>query len=153
MGQLDVDENKKKRRIFARFFSANAVRTQGNTECVLGMKGNQLVTTLRQLKPGAMVNITDVSKCFTSDIIMEVVLGSSNTLDSSSPDFKPLFPVANAQVKFGLWFVQQFSFLVTIVRGLPDTILAFVSPRLLILAQEIEVRPAVSLFSKLQNCC
>ena len=84
-----------------------------------------------------MVNMTDISRCFTYDVLHESALGPSDLLSMASPDFKPSFVVANSKVSSGLWLVQQFSCLVALARWLPAFLL---SESLLVLKLEKKVR-------------
>lgn len=128
VGRLDISDSKRHRKIFAGFFSATAVRTHGNTDGILWTKANELATTIRQQCSGHqrqfIINMTNLSRCFTYDVLKEVALGRSNELITTSPEFKLPFAVANAEVPNRIWFVQQFPFLVHIVRRLPGFLLS-----------------------------
>jgi hypothetical protein len=128
IGRLSIDESKRYRKIFAGFFSTNAIRTTGNTDGILWVRAHRLTNALRQLCSGhqrqAIINMTDLSRCFTYDILKEMTLGHSDELSTTSPDFKPPFAVANSQVPAGIWFAQQFPLFVHIVRRLPGFLLS-----------------------------
>ena len=128
VGRLDISDSKRHRKIFASFFSANSVRTHGNIDGILWTKANQLTTTLRQQCSGGLrqviMNVNTLSRCFTYDVLKEVVLGPSDELITTSPEFKPPFVVANAEIPNAIWFCQQFPFLVHISRRLPGFILS-----------------------------
>ena len=113
VGQLGINDNKRKRKIFAGFFSTNAIRSHGNTDGISWTKANKISSTLRRLcqagQKQTIFNITDVSKYFTSDVIKELVLGPSDALSSSSSEFNHPFVVSNASVTRTLWFVPTIS--------------------------------------------
>jgi hypothetical protein len=140
VGRLNIHESKRTRKIFAGFFSLSSIRTHSKPEGLLCNKAIALVDSLRSLCSGGctgrVVNITDRSRCFTYDILHEVVLDPSDRLKMISPEFKPLFVVANSKVSTRLWLAQQFPLLVKIVRELPDFLL---SSNLLTLKNEREV--------------
>ena len=141
IGRLNIHESKRCRKIFAGFFSINAVRTHGNTDGILWAKAHRLTDELRKLCSGhqrqVIINMTDLSRCFTYDILKEVVLGHSDELCTRSPDFKHPFIVANSQIRASLWLAQQIPLLVHIVRRLPALLL---SSNLRVMRLEREVR-------------
>jgi hypothetical protein len=141
IGRLSIHESKRYRKIFAGFFSTNTVRTHSNTDGILWVKAHRLTNALTQLCSGnqrqVIINMTDLSRCFTYDILKEVVLGHSDELSTTSPDFKHPFIVANSQIRASLWLAQQFPLFVHIVRRLPAFLL---SSNLRVMRLEREVR-------------
>jgi hypothetical protein len=140
VGQLNINKTKRRRRIFASYFTATSIRTHGQVGGILWEKANQLHDTLKALfqQNGSQitVNIIDIARCFSYDVIKELGLGSSNTLSTSAPDFKPPFVAANANITKRIRFVQQFPFLLNIAHAIPDIIMARLSPGLLAMKQE-----------------
>ncbi|KAE9367300.1 cytochrome P450, partial [Stipitochalara longipes BDJ] len=140
VGQVNVEYHRKNRRLFAGYFSANAIRAQGEVNGVLWRKASQLCDTLRLLcRQGSgqtTINIIHIARCFSYDVIKEFVLEQSDTLSTTAPAFKPSFVVANANITKSIRFVQQFPILVPVVRALPETILQMVSQDLLAMKQE-----------------
>ncbi|KAF4626694.1 hypothetical protein G7Y89_g11461 [Cudoniella acicularis] len=139
VGQVNVEYHRRNRRLFAGYFSANAIRAQGEVNGVLWRKASQLCDVLRlrcrQSGDGGKtsMNFVHIARCFSYDVVKDLVLEPSDTLSASTP---PPFLSANANITKSIRFVQQFPFLVPIVRALPDTILRFVSQDLLAMKLE-----------------
>lgn len=145
VGQIDPQTHNRNRRIFGRYFSASAIRNHGEINGLLWQKANQFCTTLTRLcqQNGgqATVDMTDIARCFSYDMIKELVLEPSDTLSTSFPTFKPPFTTANANITKSIRFAQQFPLLVPLVRALPESILKILSPDLLVMRYERFVRP------------
>ena len=140
VGQVNVEYHKINRRLFAGYFSTNAIRAQGDVNGALWRKVNQLCDSLRLIcgQGGGQttMNIIHIARCFSYDVIREFVLEPSDTLSTTSPAFNPPFVVANANITKSIRFAQQFPVLVPVVRALPDAILQMVSQDLLAMKKE-----------------
>ncbi|PMD33167.1 cytochrome P450 [Hyaloscypha variabilis F] len=140
VGQTNAEYHRGNRRLFAGYFSANAIRAQGDVNGVLWRKASHFCDTLRVLcrQSGGQttMNIIHIARCFSYDVIKEFVLEASDTSSTGAPAHNPPFVAANANITKSIRFVQQFPSLVPIVRALPDTILQLISLDLLAMKQE-----------------
>lgn len=141
VGQVNVEYHKRNRRLFAGYFSTNAIRAQGDVNGVLWGKVNRLCDALRSLcqQGGGQTALTiiHIARCFSYDVIRESILEQSDTLGTTISELNPpAFVEANANITKSIRFAQQFPILVPIVNTLPDAILKILSKDLLTMRQE-----------------